>query len=152
MLTRGRILAFDIDGDAPVPFTVRLARTERWSLAYARRVVDEYRRFLFLAAIAGPGLSPSLDVDRAWHLHLLDTHSYWEALCRDTIGKPIHHVPWRGEVGQRARFERQYESTLRVYVEQIGAAPPEDIWPRHRFPRRGLAARLRAALATFRSG
>ena len=55
-----KILEFDIDGK-PVdfPFVRRLARENGWRIAYARQVVIEYKRFLFLAVAAGHPVSPS---------------------------------------------------------------------------------------------
>ena len=49
-----KIEAVNLDGpSAQLTFTQRLARENGWSLHDARRVVDEYKKFLFLAACAG---------------------------------------------------------------------------------------------------
>src|SRR5436190_23876910 len=71
------IRAFDIDGGpSAFRFAERLAKENRWSRSFADRVIDEYRKFLFLAVAAGHPVSPSDAVDEAWHLHLLYTESY----------------------------------------------------------------------------
>ena len=71
-----RILAFDIDGgESALPFAARLAREHGWSRTYADRVIEEYKRYVFLAATAGFTVCPSEDVDAAWHLHLTYTKS-----------------------------------------------------------------------------
>ena len=48
-----RILDFDIDEPgAKLQFTARLARENGWDLDFARRVVEEYKKFMFLAVSA----------------------------------------------------------------------------------------------------
>jgi uncharacterized protein (TIGR04222 family) len=117
--------------DAPEtaqPFTVRLAREHGWSLRYALRVVDEYRRFLFLAMTAGP-VCPSEQVDEAWHLHLCYTHSYWNDLCRDVLGQPLHHTPTEGGSEQLDHHREMYLATLAAYRSAFDAEPPAGVWP-----------------------
>jgi hypothetical protein len=84
---------FAFDPQDALTFTRRLARENNWSPDFSRRVVDEYRRFLFLALRAGHPVTPSDEIDQAWHLHLVYTRSYWEELCRDILGRPLHHGP-----------------------------------------------------------
>jgi uncharacterized protein (TIGR04222 family) len=125
-----RIVAFVLDEpDAGFPFTARLARENGWSLPFARRVADEYRRFLFLAREAGHPATPSDQVDQAWHLHLLYTESYWDGLCRDVLGRPLHHGPTRGGVQEAAKFHDWYGRTMDSYRRLFGSEPPADIWP-----------------------
>jgi hypothetical protein len=126
-----RLRDFDFDGGRPckVSFTGRLARENGWSLAQARRVVDEYRRFVFLARTAGHPVTPSETVDQAWHLHLTYTRSYWDELCGRVLGAPLHHVPTTGGPGECALFDQQYRATLASYARLCGASPPADIWP-----------------------
>jgi hypothetical protein len=119
---------FDEPG-APQPFSARLARENRWTPAYTRRVLEEYRRFLLLAATAGHPVSPSPAVDAAWHLHLCYTRSYWERLCGQVLGAPLHHEPAAGAPGEAARFGDWYRRTLGAYRREFGAMPPADIWP-----------------------
>jgi hypothetical protein len=45
-----RIDAFDLEGvDPALPFSRRLARDNGWTPDYAARVVEEYKRFCYLA-------------------------------------------------------------------------------------------------------
>jgi hypothetical protein len=120
--------AFDHPGDA-LTFTRRLARENRWSSAFANRVVDEYRRFLFLALRAGHPVTPSDEIDQAWHLHLVYTRSYWEDLCEGVLQRPLHHGPTRGGAAEDDRFEQQYVETQASYAKWFGHEPPADIWP-----------------------
>jgi hypothetical protein len=113
---------------ADFTFTARLARENGWSLAYAARVFEEYRRFLFLTITAGTEVTPSDAVDQAWHLHLTYTRDYWERLCPEVLGAPLHHGPTKGGRSEGERFFEQYALTLRVYEAAFGPAPA-DIWP-----------------------
>jgi hypothetical protein len=121
---------FELDEpDAPFPFTARLARDHLWTEDHAARVVREYRCFLYLAAISDEMVTPSPDVDEAWHLHLAYTKSYWERLCRDILGRPLHHEPTEGGAEQRGHFMTCYQRTLDLYREVFGPIAPSDIWP-----------------------
>ena len=125
-----KICAFELDstGDA-LTFTQRLAHENGWSQGFARRVVEEYKRFVFLAMTAGHEVTPSDAVDQAWHLHLLYTRSYWDGLCRGVLGRPLHHGPTKGGRDESLRFAIQYQETLSSYREQFGEEPPSDVWP-----------------------
>ena len=110
-------------------FTARLAAENGWSPAHAEAVAHEYRRFLYLVAKAGEPLTPSDDVDQAWHLHLLHSRHYWEVLCAQILGRPLHHEPAAGGADDAERHRRQYEATLARYRTTFGDAPPPGIWP-----------------------
>jgi len=169
---RDRLAAFRIDDpEAAFPFSARLARENGWSPAHTHGVLEEYRRFLYLAMAAGHPVSPSSDVDQAWHLHLLYTRSYWDELVPEVLGAPLHHGPTRGGSAEGAKFDDWYSRTLASYQAAFGSAPPRDIWPapagrfaprarmrqvseathwviaKPRFPRRVVAAVLLAAIA-----
>ena len=65
------IEAFDIDGGpAEYSFHQRLAHEQKWSPAFAEKVIGEYKKFVYLAMVAGHPVTPSEQVDQAWHLHL----------------------------------------------------------------------------------
>ena len=112
-----------------LPFAARLARENGWSQAFANRMLEEYRRFTFLAATSDVELTPSDAVDQTWHLHLTYTRDYWERFCPQVLGRPLHHGPTEGGDGERHRFFAQYAETLCRYEAAFGAAPPADIWP-----------------------
>lgn len=124
------ILAHPLDDPgADLPFSRRLARENGWTVDFAVRVVGEYRRFCFLALAAGHPVTPSDEVDQAWHLHLLYSRDYWQVFCPDVLGTPLHHGPTRGGSAEGARYDEQYRQTLRSYAEWFDAPPPPDIWP-----------------------
>ena len=125
-----RLEAFDLDATGAVlPFSQRLARDNGWSPAFARRVVREYKRFVFLAATCGHPVTPSDEVDQAWHLHLVYTRSYWDELCGQILGFALHHGPTRGGAAEGQKFGDWYARTLQSYLAAFGELPPADIWP-----------------------
>ena len=115
--------------DAALSFAARLAREKGWSVAYAERVIGEYKKFCFLAVTGETEVTPSDAVDQAWHLHLTYSRDYWERFCPEILGRPLHHGPTAGGAGERGRFFDQYAETLKRYEGVFGEAPPADIWP-----------------------
>lgn len=113
--------------DAALSFAGRLARENGWRSAHAVRVIEEYRRFCFLAVTAGHPVTPSDAVDQAWHLHLTYTRDYWQRFC-PMLGRDLHHQPTEGGPAEHARFFAQYAQTLHSYEAAFGT-PPGDIWP-----------------------
>jgi hypothetical protein len=133
------------DSGVSLGFADRLQRDHGWNKSHTTRVLQEYRRFLFLAVVAGHKVTPSVDVDEAWHLHLVYTESYWNDLCRDTLKRPLHHGPTKGGHCENKKFEDSYQKTLESYTHWFGVNPPEDIWPEpeQRFSRRGQYRSIR---------
>lgn len=117
------------DPGVSLPFSQRLARDHQWSLTYAQRVIEEYKKFLFLAIVADHPVTPSNAVDEVWHLHLTYTHSYWNDLCTQVLPKPLHHHPTQGGQQQRELFWDCYSKTLDSYERFFGYGAPIYIWP-----------------------
>ena len=125
-----RVEAFEIDpGEKSLSFASRLARENRWTIPFSERVIREYKRFCILALASGHHVTPSEEVDQAWHLHLTYTRSYWERFCGETLRRPLHHEPTAGGASEGAKFHDWYSETLKSYVGLFGEAPPHDIWP-----------------------
>jgi uncharacterized protein (TIGR04222 family) len=123
------IEAFELDDpDHAECFSFRLARENGWTRDYAARVVREYKRFVALAVTISDPMTPSNQVDQAWHLHLQDTVGYRQ-FCADVLGRRLEHRPSRGGPEERAKFTAAYEATLRAYPGIFGDSPPADIWP-----------------------
>lgn len=133
--------------DTPLSFVKRLARENRWPANYAERVFDEYKRFVFLAIAAGHRVTPSNEVDQAWHLHLAYTESYWTEMCGKLLGQPLHHGPTKGGQQEDDKYFDLYARTLESYERFFGHKPPADIWPspETRFDRKLRFARLNTA-------
>lgn len=131
-------------------FTLRLMKEEGWDYTHSVRVVAEYRRFLYLAALGE--VSPPPDVDAAWHLHLTYTRAYWTGLCTRTLGCALDHHP-ATDVADTMHYKTVYAETRRRYREEFGGEPPADIWPDPlapsptRHPLTGSAMRVTAIVA-----
>ncbi len=124
-----RINAFPLsEQDAEIGFEEKLAREQCWTLGYARRVVREYRRFLWLTQVAGTPMCPSADVDEAWHLHIRQTRSY-RMMCEQVLGRFLHHEASKESEAELERHKTMYTSTLEAYARWWGGPPPADIWP-----------------------
>jgi len=124
-----RITALSFDAPhAQFCFANRLARDNGWTRKFANRVINEYRRFAYLARTAGHEVTPSDEVDQAWHLHLTYTRHYWGPFTQ-AFGAPLHHGPTIGGPAERERYAENYDRTLASYAAAFGAAPPADIWP-----------------------
>lgn len=117
------------DSNTTLPFSKRLARENRWSSKFTGKVVEEYKKFIYLVATVDTELTPSDQVDQAWHLHLVYTCSYWHKLCESILGFELHHLPTKGGMTEQTRFMDQYKETLRQYQLAFGHEPDPEIWP-----------------------
>lgn len=109
-------------------FSQRLARENGWSEEYTARVIQEYRKFVFLAVVAGHTVTPSEQVDRVWHLHLTYTRSYWDEFCPQILETSLHHQPTEGGNREREKYRDLYEQTKASYKAFFNSEPPLDIW------------------------
>ena len=140
--------AFDFnDPDADSSFTARLAREIGWKPDYASRMVEEYKRFVYLGIRAGHEVTPSDAVDQAWHLHLTYSQNYWDKICKDVLEMPLQHGATKGGKPEAEKYWEQYHRTLDSYQELSGESPPVDIWPspRDRFVDVSAICRVNAA-------
>jgi hypothetical protein len=90
------------------------------------RAIEEYRRFLYLAASSGEPVAPSPLIDRLWHTHINDTRAYLDEFCGKVIGRVIHHSPGRAKVADDPTYQR----TLDLYAAEFGDEPTHKVWPR----------------------
>jgi len=124
-----RIEDFSIDDPlASVKYSDKLAYFNGWSKGYTKRVIEEYKKFIFLCCVLPGGASPSKPIDEAWHLHLTYTHNYWKEFCNTVLGKEIHHFPSRGGPEEKEKHSYWYENTLKAYFNYFEKEPPGDIW------------------------
>jgi len=124
---------FSLDNpEASFSFTDRLARENGWSIEFSKRVVDEYKKFIYMSVVSGKSLTPSDEVDQAWHLHLVYSYSYWVEMCENTLGGfRLHHGPTKGGMTEKKRYDDQYSQTLEFYQNEFGCEAPRDVWPSH---------------------
>ncbi len=119
-------LAID-DSQAQFKFSDRLARENGWTQQFALGAIDEYKKLVFLAKHAGHPVTPSLEVDEVWHLHMIYTRSYWEEMCKE-IDFQLHHGPTKGGKKENEKFTNWYEKTKESYKKFFGE-PPAEFWP-----------------------
>ena len=125
-----RIDNFNLDvAGAQLTFSQRLARENNWSQLFTSRAIDEYKKFTFLAMVAGHPVTPSQQVDAVWHLHLTYSQSYWQDYCANILGRPLHHEPTQGGTDEADKFREWYGNTLVSYETWFNEKPPADIWP-----------------------
>jgi len=125
-----KISHFKIDDEnSDFTFSKRLARENNWSLEYSKKVMDEYKKFIFLCCVTKTGVTPSDQVDQAWHLHLTYTKSYWIDFCKNTLEKEIHHNPTKGGKTEAIKFDDFYSKTKTDYRTYFKEEPPIEIWP-----------------------
>ncbi|NJM48652.1 MAG: hypothetical protein HC860_22855 [Alkalinema sp. RU_4_3] len=123
-----RLQAYELDDSShEFGFMRHLIKGQGWSMAYAQRAVEEYKRFAFLAVVVEHQVVPPDAVDQVWHQHVLLTQFYWDEFCRDVLQRKLHHHPARGGKAERAEFHRLYGQTIASYRQFFGE-PPQDIW------------------------
>jgi hypothetical protein len=77
-----------------------VAREQGWSLDFAQRAVDEYRKFVYLAVTVSHRVMPGVPIETVWAMHATETRSYWDEMCRDVLGRPLHREGhWGGRGG-----------------------------------------------------
>ncbi|KAB1231798.1 glycine-rich domain-containing protein [Chryseobacterium viscerum] len=124
-----RISDFSIDkADAAFPFSKKLAKEERWSLDFAKKAIEEYKKFVYLCCILPNGASPSETVDKVWHMHLIYTQNYWEEFCPHILKRSLHHHPSKGGTAEKTKHQNWFEDTLVQYRKVFQKEAPEDIW------------------------
>lgn len=95
-----------------------------WSDNYVDNVIFEYIRFLNLRNL-DEKLSPSDDIDKVWHTHILNTKLYYE-YCQTNFNKFIHH-DLNDADDQQARKIR-LDNSIKKYNEIYGPIKYPDVW------------------------
>ncbi|MEP3277802.1 MAG: hypothetical protein ABJN26_19065 [Stappiaceae bacterium] len=120
-------VVFD-EANCSFPFSARLARENNWNAGEALAAIDEYKKFVYLAKCCDHPVTPSVEVDQVWHLHLTYTRHYW-GVFSDALGAPLHHDPTVGGRTEQRKFENFYRATLKLYEREFGTPAPDKFWP-----------------------
>jgi hypothetical protein len=110
------------------PVKRKLMRGKAGAAAWSRERTDaaenEYRRFLFLMKKFPHELAaPSMDVDRFWHHHIIDTAKY-ACDCQAVFGYFLHRYPYLGLQGQEDAADRvQAGVRMRKLYEEVFGRP-----------------------------
>ncbi len=91
----------------------------------AQRVIEEYRKFLFLAMRAGHQVIPPGIINDVWMMHLQNAQNYWE-----TLGQMIGERPMTQGIDPKnlGTMADAWAATLKSYEQIFGTKPPMDIW------------------------
>ncbi len=85
--------------------------------------LGEVLRFMYLANKNKQGmLTPSVQVDLAWHEFILCTRTY-ASFCQQQFGEFIHHTPG----GSKTTNQEQFVKTLNYYESTFGT-PNKRYW------------------------
>lgn len=98
-----------------------------WSDDYADAMEVAYKRYLILhAKYPEMTLAPEQDIDRFWHMHILDTRKY-AADCESTFGHFLHHFPYLGLRGadDAKVLEEAFEKMQALYLKEFGETMPK---------------------------
>lgn len=127
-------------------FANKLARKLGWTPAFARRAIEEYRKFVYLGVVSETVVTPPKVIDQVWHEHLLFSRAYRE-FCRDVLQRDFDHSPELIPSAEQVElYEAQYHATLTLYHTEFNVAPPAAFWGTPKFatkPDRRPAAKRR---------
>lgn len=111
-------------------FATRLSFENDWTAYFTLKAIEEYKKFMFLAATANQMVSPSEIVDIVWHQHLIFTESYKE-FCT-ILGKKTEHIPSTHNKEEKETFLRAKNQTKKLYEQNFGSQP-EEFWIKKTF-------------------
>jgi hypothetical protein len=95
---------------------------EGWSLEKVKAISLKYRKYLILKALYTEiTISPTRDIDKFWHYHILDTSKYMLD-CQNIFGAYLHHFPYLGMRGEEDKKELEvcFQNTKSLYFENFG--------------------------------
>lgn len=90
-------------------------------------LVEEYRRFMYLAGSSSENLAPSPIVDMVWQMHTEDTVAYYEDFCPRILGRTIYR-PEGDSAPPPFQDDPDYIRTLEYYAQEFGR-PQVQYWP-----------------------
>jgi hypothetical protein len=104
-------------------FISRVMNENLWNRDYTLRVIEEYKKFIWLSVKMA--VSPSHQIDQVWHTHILYTKDYTD-MCNTLAGQYIHHNPTNSK-DKTIQGIKPYNNTKKGYEDHFGI-PPSDIW------------------------
>lgn len=112
-----RPLQWRIDGATLLPDDIFNSRfidrvkekNPQWSRYQIECIIDDYKKFMYIAASSDESCTPSKLVDIIWHEHILFTRDYINHWCGKILKKVIHHDP--GTPDEQPKFKSVYEKT-----------------------------------------
>ncbi len=125
----GKIINFQInEPNAYEPFSKILAREQKWTTEFTQKAIEEYKKFMYLAATCNFSVTPSVVIDEVWHTHLVYTKNYWSLFCQQVLGKEIHHTPSGGSDAEKLLYHDAFLKTKEAYELVFKEKPPIEVW------------------------
>jgi hypothetical protein len=106
-----------------VPRIMKLYKRDR---EFADAILREAKRMLLLRCIRKHPVTPSIEIDDAWHEMILFTRFY-QSFCKFLGGGFLHHDP-EPETPVEDDGTPLYDLTRQWYREEFGSAPDERYW------------------------
>lgn len=103
---------------------IQIENEYKWTREYAQNVSMEYIKFMELRS-KNPKLSPSNDVDKFWHQHILNTVHY-RNFCNIKFRKFIDHDP--EDANDVFTRNERLNNTIKTYNNTYSIVPPSKIW------------------------
>lgn len=95
-----------------------------WDKERIDNAVKWYRRFMeMVVKYPDVRLVPGVDIDDAWHQHIINTKDYARD-CAGCVGYFMHHTPYGHNEREMAWLDRNYKLTHRLYMAEYGEIPP----------------------------
>lgn len=128
--------------EVPSFLALRISRIHNVPEDFARNLIREAKRMLFLSALSMDSVAPSDRVDWAWHEMIMFTEFYRD-FCK-FIGAFIHHVPnpppekdereetWEDiqkTLGLPRNGSTTYNKTKKLYEQFFHQKPDPLFWP-----------------------
>jgi len=107
--------------ELPNNFANLFARHHLINLDIANFFIDEYRKFLFLAAITKKMQTPSEETDQVCHYHMSFTSVYQEFSKKIFGVNYFHHNPSEGKPSDGKKYLNIYEVTRENLKDYFGA-------------------------------
>lgn len=95
-----------------------------WTPDYTEHVIYEYMRFMVLRS-KNTNLSPSNEIDKCWHMHLLNPIKYYN-YCMKTFNNIIDHNPEMSYDQKEKKL--RLNNTLVEYKKKYGEFKYPDVW------------------------
>lgn len=108
---------------APIAQKISHPSGEGWNHATTEMAIANYRRFLYLTFLYPEvSLVPTLEIDTAWHYHILDTQRYASDM-QYLFGEFLHHDPAFGtrDSEDQQRWQAAFQVTKSIFQEHFGA-------------------------------
>lgn len=88
-----------------------------WTKKQTTRALLRYMMFLFLLHLyPNQNIIPTVEIDRVWHHHILDTQKYAED-CQMLFGHFIHHFPYAGLENDTSNWQASFYETQKLFKQ-----------------------------------